>query len=67
MIGADSLGYQTIKGLVKAIGLGEENLCLACLTGEYPTPYAQKLAEEMKKKPPIQGNRYIELGLEGRR
>ncbi len=67
MIGADSLGYQTIKGLIEAIGLGEENLCLACLTGEYPTPYAQKLAEEMKKKPPIQGNRYIELGLEGRR
>ena len=36
IIGADSLGYMTVEELVKAIGLGEKNLCLACLTGEYP-------------------------------
>jgi len=36
IIGADSLGYMTIEGLVKAIGLGENRLCLACLTGKYP-------------------------------
>jgi len=35
-IGADSLGYQTIEGLVSSIGLGRCELCLACLTGEYP-------------------------------
>ncbi|OYT55352.1 MAG: hypothetical protein B6U77_01870 [Candidatus Hecatellales archaeon ex4484_218] len=50
IIGADSLGYQTIDKLVEAIGLRKEDLCLACLTGEYPTPKAQKLADEMKKK-----------------
>lgn len=35
-IGADSLGYLSIEGLVKATGLSRQNLCLACFTGEYP-------------------------------
>lgn len=33
-IGADSLAYLSVEGLVKAVG--RKNLCLACLTGEYP-------------------------------
>ncbi len=36
MIGADSLGYISIEGLVDAIGIPREDLCLGCLTGEYP-------------------------------
>ncbi|MFH1424650.1 MAG: amidophosphoribosyltransferase [archaeon] len=36
-IGADSLTYQTIDGLVESTGMPKENLCLACLNGEYPT------------------------------
>ena len=35
-IGADSLGYLSIEGLIKSIGLPKENFCLACFTGEYP-------------------------------
>jgi amidophosphoribosyltransferase len=35
-IGADSLKYLSIEGLMKAIGLTENELCLGCLTGEYP-------------------------------
>ncbi len=38
IIGADSLGYISIDGLVKAIGLSKENLCLGCLTARYPVP-----------------------------
>ncbi len=38
LIGADSLGYISIDGLVEAIGLPKEDLCLGCLTGEYPVP-----------------------------
>ncbi|ADG13026.1 amidophosphoribosyltransferase [Methanocaldococcus infernus] len=34
-IGADSLGYISLEGLIKAIG--RKDLCLACLTGKYPT------------------------------
>src|SRR3989344_2259571 len=37
----ESVGFQTIEGLVKAIGLPKDNLCLACLNGEYPTLYGQ--------------------------
>ncbi len=37
-IGADSLGYLSIEGLIKAVGLPRENFCLACFTGEYPIP-----------------------------
>lgn len=34
---ADSLGYTSVRGLVQALGIPEKDLCLACLTGEYPT------------------------------
>lgn len=33
---ADSLQYNTIDGLLAGIGLPKSELCLACLTGEYP-------------------------------
>jgi amidophosphoribosyltransferase len=35
-IGADSVHYLSMPGLVEAIGYPEENLCLGCLTGRYP-------------------------------
>ncbi|MEE8168512.1 MAG: amidophosphoribosyltransferase [Candidatus Hydrothermarchaeales archaeon] len=35
-IGADSLKYLTLEGLTDAIGLGENELCLGCLTEQYP-------------------------------
>lgn len=34
-IGADSLQYLSIDGLIRAIGLSKEDLCLACLNGQY--------------------------------
>ncbi|MBI2866200.1 MAG: amidophosphoribosyltransferase [Chloroflexi bacterium] len=37
-VGADSLGYQSIRGLVESVGLPQDSLCLACFTGEYPVP-----------------------------
>ena len=35
-IGATSLGYMSIKGLVRAIGLKRDKFCLACFDGKYP-------------------------------
>ena len=35
-IGADGLGYLSLDGLISAVGTSK-GLCLACLTGEYPT------------------------------
>ena len=37
IIGADSLGYISIEGLIEAIGFKEKDLCLACVNGKYPT------------------------------
>lgn len=42
-LGADSLRYLPIESLVRAIGLPAENLCQACITGCYPTPWGQTL------------------------
>ncbi|MBN1376409.1 MAG: amidophosphoribosyltransferase [Dehalococcoidia bacterium] len=38
IIGADSLGYISMEGLIEAVGLPREELCMACFTGDYPTP-----------------------------
>jgi amidophosphoribosyltransferase len=37
-IGADSLGYLSVAGLNRAIGLPESTLCNACFHGSYPMP-----------------------------
>jgi amidophosphoribosyltransferase len=36
VIGADSVHYLSIPGLVESLGLKSERLCLGCLTGRYP-------------------------------
>ncbi|MEM0498885.1 MAG: amidophosphoribosyltransferase [Methanothrix sp.] len=36
VIDADSLGYVSLEGLIKAIGLPEDHFCTGCLTGIYP-------------------------------
>jgi len=36
-IEAESLGYLSVEGLVEALALPRQDLCLACLTGRYPT------------------------------
>ncbi|MFZ7137605.1 MAG: amidophosphoribosyltransferase [archaeon] len=50
IVGADAVHYQSVEGLVKATCLPKEELCLGCITGKYPTPLAQKLADEMKAR-----------------
>jgi amidophosphoribosyltransferase len=43
-IGAESLGYLSLEGLMKAIGLGRERLCNACFTGKYPIDIQMQMA-----------------------
>jgi amidophosphoribosyltransferase len=50
IIGADAVCYQSIKGLIEATGCNKDELCLACVTGKYPTPLAQEFADKMKRK-----------------
>ena len=47
-IGADSLRYQTIDDLISAIGKTKNQLCMACLTGEYPLKSVNKIIEMEK-------------------
>lgn len=49
-IGADSVHYQSIEGLVKAIELPKNELCLGCLVGRYPTPKANELIQIAAKQ-----------------
>jgi amidophosphoribosyltransferase len=50
IIDADAVCYQSVAGFVKATGFDKNELCLGCVTGEYPTPLAQRLADKMKKR-----------------
>jgi amidophosphoribosyltransferase len=38
-LNADSLGYLSLDGMVKATGLPAKSFCLACYDGNYPVPY----------------------------
>ncbi|WP_245156614.1 amidophosphoribosyltransferase [Clostridium aminobutyricum] len=35
-MGADSLGYVSVEGMLEAIALGSDKICKACFTGDYP-------------------------------
>ena len=48
LLGADSVNYQTISDYCKAVG--RNDLCLACVTGKYPTRYAQDLARRARRE-----------------
>ncbi len=40
-IGADSLGFVSLEGLIEATTLPADRLCMACFSGEYPVPVAE--------------------------
>jgi amidophosphoribosyltransferase len=48
-LGADSLRYLSVESVARAIGLDADQLCRACITGVYPTPCGQKLAEKAQE------------------
>lgn len=59
-LGADSLRYLPVDAVARAIGLDAEQLCRACLTGKYPTPCGQRLAEKatLNEMNGVQGRTY---------
>ena len=50
-IGADSLGYLSIAGLMEAIGLPEEMFCNACFHGRYPLPIETEQGKFVLERP----------------
>ncbi|MBS7651941.1 MAG: amidophosphoribosyltransferase [Candidatus Bathyarchaeia archaeon] len=49
-LGADSVNYQPLEDYVEATGMRMNDLCLGCVTGEYPTPTANRLAKETRER-----------------
>ena len=44
-IGADSLGYVSLDGLISATQVSSDRLCSACFTGEYPIRIPEDMSE----------------------
>jgi amidophosphoribosyltransferase len=42
-IGADSIGYLSLDGLLRAIDAGNHRFCTGCLTGQYPVPVQMEM------------------------
>ncbi len=41
IIGATSLGYLSLEGVVRAVGMHKDKFCRACFDGKYPIPVPQ--------------------------
>ena len=50
-IGADSLGYLSIDGLMRAIGQSRDTFCTACFTGDYPLPVQLQMDKLVFERP----------------
>lgn len=51
-LGADSIGYLDVDGMVRATGLEKNSFCMACFNGDYPVPFDSafdKLIMERRK------------------
>jgi len=50
ILGVDSLGYLSLESLIECIGIEDGNLCVGCLTGEYPTELPEDIEEYEAKR-----------------
>jgi len=51
LIGADSLGYLSLGGILEVLSGGERQFCLGCFTGEYPLDVSCQEQEFMRPRP----------------
>ena len=49
-LNADSLGYLSPEGMVKATGLPHDGFCMACFNGDYPVPYDPQIAKNIMER-----------------
>src|SRR4029079_2599288 len=50
-VGADSLGYLSLEGMVAATGDGKDRFCRACSAGEYPVPIPEHAGKFLLEHP----------------
>ena len=55
-LGADSLFYLPVDAVARCIDLPAEQLCRACVTGDYPTPAGEQLYQLALKGPTVTGD-----------
>ena len=55
-LGADSLMYLPLEEVAECIGIEQERLCRACITGDYPTPAGEQLYQLALKGPTVTGD-----------
>ncbi len=60
---ADSLRYLPLDAVARCIGFPEQQLCRACITGEYPTEAGQKLYELDRLGKDSGNGRLVELAV----
>ena len=48
LVGADSLSYQSVDDLVIAMGRKKVELCLGCITEDYPTQFGREISRKIK-------------------
>jgi amidophosphoribosyltransferase len=51
-IGADSIGYLSLEGLLRAIGV-DNGFCTGCLTGTYPVPVQLEMDKLVFERTPV--------------
>ena len=51
IIGADTLGYLSVKGLMKVVSGQQGGFCDACFTGNYPVPVQLEMDKMMLERP----------------
>jgi amidophosphoribosyltransferase len=51
-INANSLGYLSVEGLVRAIDVPREEFCVGCFTGNYPVPVQMDLMDKLALEQP---------------
>ena len=50
-VGADSLGYLSLEGMVAATGQATESFCRACFDGDYPIPIPEHAGKFLLEHP----------------
>jgi amidophosphoribosyltransferase len=54
-LGADSIGYLDVPGMVRATGQHQDAFCLACFTGDYPVPVDLHLDKHVMERRSLRG------------
>ena len=48
-LGADSVNYMPVDEYIKETGMRRDQLCIGCISNEYPTPAAHSIAEGIRE------------------